>query len=181
MWEDDEDIDGGYGTGGAAASIDLGRRSLDGDTRKGKHSRVGSVSIDGIPIRSDPNSNDLPVVPRPGAARPMVVHMVSGGSMAALETSLPGTPTSRTGSYINPSPGQWPPSRLTSEPQTPPQDGASISRRPSRSSTAGGHRHTASNLLPIVAGYQLGVVVGDLVGGRTRHEDIGEGLEAWRV
>lgn len=178
MWEDDEDIDGGYGTGGAAASIDLGRRSLDGDNRKGKRSRVSSVSIDGIPIRPDPGSNDHSSAMTP---RPMAVRAISGGSMAVLETSLPGTPTSRTGSYINPSPGPRPPSQLTSEPQTPSLDGVSISRRPSRSSTTSGHRHTASNLLPIVAGYQLGVVVGDLVGGRTRREDIGEGLEARRV
>lgn len=175
VWEDDEDIDGEYGTGGAA-SIDLGRRSLDGDARKGKRSRVGSVSIDGILIRSDPSSNDLSpaVTPRPGAARPMAVRAISGGSMAVREASFPGTPTSRTGSYINPPPGSRPPSRIVSEPQMPSQDGTSISWRPSRPSTSGGHRHNTPNLLPIVAGYQLGVVVGDLVGSRTRREEDAE-------
>lgn len=188
VWEDDEDIDGGYGTSGAAASIDLGQRSLDGDSRKGKHSRVGSIAIDGIPIRQGLSSSDLAssATPRPGAARPMATRAISNGSMAVLEASLSGTPTSRTGSYINPSPslGPKPPSRLISEPQIPSQDGASISRRPSRSGMAGGHRHSASTLLPgpIVAGYQLKVVVGDLVGGRAkRDEDAGEGPELRRT
>lgn len=186
VWEDDEDIDGGYGTGGAAASIDLGQHSLDGDSRKGKHSRVGSISIAGIPIHQGLSSSDLTssATPRPGAARPMAARAISNGPMAALEASPSGTPTSRTGSYINPSPGSKPPSRLISEPQIPSQDGASISRRPSRSGTAGGHRHSVSTLLPgsIVAGYQLKVVVGDLVGGRAkRDEDAGEGLEVRRA
>lgn len=181
MWEDDEDIDGGYGTGGAAASIDLSRHSLDGDSRKGKHSRAGSVSIDGIPSSIDLTPS---TTPRLGAARPVAVRAISNGPMAALEASFSGTPTSRAGSYINPSPGPKPPSRLMSEPQTPSQDGVSIPRRPSRTSAAGGHRHSVSALLPgpIVAGYQLKAVVGDLVSGRAkRDEDAGDELEVRRA
>lgn len=161
VWEDDEDTEDGYGTGGAAASIDLGR--------KGPHSRVGSVSIDGIPvIREDPTSSNmsLAATPRPGPARPMAVRVIPNGSAAVLEVSFPGTPVSRAGSYSSPSPRT--PSRIASESQTPLMEGA-MSRRPSRSSMVVGNRHSIPTLMPgpIAAGYQLKVAVGDLVGGRT--------------
>lgn len=140
VWDEEDDLDDGYGPAG---SVDL-------DTNR---KRVGSVSLDGIPVIREEE------IEAPDAiARPMATRSASNPSIAVLDASFP--IASRSGSYNL----SRPPSRLAE------------SEGSWRSRGAGGHRHSISGLIPgpIVAGYQLKAVMGDFV---VRKRDEAEVLE----